>query len=716
MQAVKGLWLFALAICFAPIARVAANDIILQESRMVPTNDLALSDDGKFVATLGMQGQICVWNSSSGILLESLEDQPLSMVTKLSFTPDNRYVSYSNGSYSVVWDWLNRRVVWSHMTAGSAQAVEVDTARGKIHVAEKDSLFQRSLTDGKELTRIPLEDVDIGSISLTDAGKLMILCRKTGFLFVDPDTNQITRRINLEYPQVSWSTPEQIKRNPELANQLRIAGQPIGLMDRSGSRFRMIFATGKPKTDSWFRTFDTDGAPTSEKYPLHLYRATSPWLGETGKMLWWSDRDRVEILDPADPSRKDVLPLVFKGRTVTSIDTDRAGRLIGISTDKGWFCFDGEPGDPQSWKPREFPSISVVANVRHSHRDGKTMLYSSASGAIGSVSLEPGLPYRAIGKMNDEVLRIATFPDGKLMASTDSDHMIFEEGKTPLSKSDGDAHTIWNCHNFILRNAPRAIVGNLKLEVVRSDGEILDSFTHEEQWPEVNPDKAVVLYFSRSTNTARYKLAEITNEGRYRLTHEFEIPEEKGYKAYPESADSVFLFSGDGVLERIDARTKKRTKLRDGVPNNVEEVEVSVGGKFMVVQLRNDPQFVYIPLDPKKPCVTIAKIAPEFPPGLRHLIGLTPNHNGVWFDDYHEMAELPQTYASLCEVASGKLVARLRVYENGGAIVLLPDGRCHFNQEAAGLVMRRKAGETTLSPAESSPDVLKVLAPYCGKP
>ncbi len=695
-------------------ARLLGSEIVAQDPRMVPTNDLALSDDGRFVVTLGMRGQLSVWDSRSGSLLETLEGQALSWQSDLAFTPDNRYVSYVSTYGAVVWDWLHRRIAWTRGEHG-VTALAVDPARGRIHAAGKSEVSQYSLADGKELARTPLGEVDIDTISLTDKGTLLILCKRTGLLFLDPETRQVTRRIDLGYPRVSHFTPEQIEKKPELAKLTTIAGRPFGRMDRSRSRFRVFFS-GKKPTDSWFRTFGTDGAVASGEYPIQLFPNTSPWFGDTGRMLWLRDNQHVEVLDPSDPSRRDPLPISFAGRAVTRIDTDRSGGLIAVSTDKGWFCFEGSPDDHQSWKPRQLPSVPPVVTVRSPHPDGKTMLYGSTSGTIGGVAFEPGLPHRLLGKMDEEVLLIATFPDGRLLASTESDHAIFEEGLPPLFKGKGETHATWNCRDFILRNAPDARLGNAKIEVIRSDGGVLDSFTDKEGWPEVDPVKSLVLYRSATLESARYRLGEITEAGKFRIRHEFERADDRGYLAIPESTDSALLFSMDGELYRIDARSKKSVKLRDGLPDEIGEVHPSADGKHLTVLLEEEPRGFLVPLDSKKPCIELAMTKSEFGTGIRNWVGFTPNQRGVWFDDHSHLSELAQSYAGLWDSGTGKLVARLRVHENGAALILLPDGRCHFNPEATGMVMRRKAGETTLSPVESSPDVFKSLEPYLGKP
>ena len=212
MKRPRSLWFGILG---ASILHSFAGDVVVQENWAQPINDLALSDDGRFVVTLGMRGQLSVWDTSSGALLESLERQPLGLGTALEFAPDNRHIHYCCKGQALVWDWLHRRLIWSSSEGALVSAVAVDPRRNKFYVAGKADISQRSLSDGKELARFQPRDASLRRISVSDKGDIVALCDKTGILFVDHVSGETRRHLDLNYPVKSYFSPETIARNPQ---------------------------------------------------------------------------------------------------------------------------------------------------------------------------------------------------------------------------------------------------------------------------------------------------------------------------------------------------------------------------------------------------------------------------------------------------------------------------------------------------------------------
>ncbi|MCW1886813.1 hypothetical protein OKA04_18885 [Luteolibacter flavescens] len=712
-------WIVASIIMFSPVQELAANDIVIQETRLGLTNAVALSDDGRFAATQQFLGELAVWDTASGALLETLEGQPSHILMDLAFSSDNRYVSYWCASGVVVWDWLNRRVIWSSSESSRLSAVAVDSTRRKIFLGEGDTLWQRSLEDGKELSKVQLGEAEIGTISLTDSGKLTIVCRKTGLILFDPESNEVTQRIDLNYPRKPIMGPESITRNPELARHTVVNGFASGKSDRSGTRFLTIFES---RDQPWLRTFSTDGRQTFEVHPSSVERISTSWFGDSGKLLSiktdkGSGRKTVEAIDPSKPSETKALSISFpRGVTITKLDTDRSGRLIAAATDKGWFCYEGNPENADSWKLREFPDVPLSRALSSIHPDGKTALYGSKSGAIHGITMEHGLQGKVQGELQAEVTEVIAFPDGGMMASTKNDGFFLRAGQRPARAVDESFEVFWKCGDFIVRNAPGARSGNMQMEVIRSDGEILDSFTDEEELPTFHPVKPLIMHFDAGYEKSRYRISEITPEGKCRVLHDSERLSEDALWAVAEDADTFLMISHPASLHRVDARSGKSTKLRDGLPRDINSIYLVPSGKSLLALCNDFKNPVLIPLDPEKPCIELPRTVADFGKSTARWKGFTPNGRGVWIDSGLGILDDYESYAGLWDTESGKLVARLRVHEDGAAVVLLSDGRCDFNAAAAGLVKRRKAGETTLSPVEPSPEIFEVLAPYLKAP
>ena len=119
----------------------------------------------------------------------------------------------------------------------------------------------------------------------------------------------------------------------------------------------------------------------------------------------------------------------------------------------------------------------------------------------------------------------------------------------------------------------------------------------------------------RDEAPTRFEISEIANDGKRRVLHELKLPAELGDNPVPESRDSFLLVDWKGVLRRIDTKTGKNSTLREIGLNVPDGGHLSPAGDYLVAfeaGLYLDPIMrdfgsppTLVPLDPKKPCVTL---------------------------------------------------------------------------------------------------------------
>lgn len=337
--------------------RLAAEDPPIQATtRQADTINIAVSDDGQFVGTLDHRCQLSVWDARSGRLLESNSNW-LSFSTQLAFSADGRYLSCSAGGGGKVWDWRNRRVVYSTPENAMGFGIAMDSARKRLFLQQSNQLWMRALDGGAQTGPFKLGEVGqiaVTGIEVAASGELMLLCRKTGILRFDPERKEIVPRIDPGYPTLPLFDEDAIRKKPELALMTKIDGVPGWRVARSREQ---VLITLSGQSHWWVKTVGATQESLSAPIPLKISSDHITWLGKTGKFVTVTpDAKFIEWIDPADPGTRRKLPVALPPvGGIARIDCDAEGRTLVIASDKGWFCFEGDPTDPTSWKARNYP-------------------------------------------------------------------------------------------------------------------------------------------------------------------------------------------------------------------------------------------------------------------------------------------------------------------------------------------------------------------------
>ncbi|HEY1122426.1 MAG TPA: hypothetical protein VGE67_12530, partial [Haloferula sp.] len=167
----------------------AADELVIQEHRSLPVGkeayqgtrrggQIAISRDGKFVATVQSPGRFMVWYAQSGRLLSKLDLLECPMFMAIS--PEGRYLAAYGLKMAIVWDWIDQRVVWSDEERTGISSIAIDSKRKLFYLLDGQKIRMRSLDSGEEAGQIDLGKVEPTSVKLLDSGELLLLCQQTG--------------------------------------------------------------------------------------------------------------------------------------------------------------------------------------------------------------------------------------------------------------------------------------------------------------------------------------------------------------------------------------------------------------------------------------------------------------------------------------------------------------------------------------------------------
>jgi hypothetical protein len=720
-RALAGLALLGLALASA------GDELVLQERRKIRAEKqpdaakqteagnpahISISDDGKIVATSQIPGQVTVWDAMSGQMLARRNDF-FGDVRFLELSPDGRYVAYCSLQSAFVWDWIDQRIIWSRGREQYVQSIAIDSQRKRFHLLGSGDLEILSLEDGAEVGRINLRKEDVDSVYVIDSGEVLLLSKKTGILRADPETKQVTARIDGGYPRVQSYSEHQIAQRPDLAGQTKLEGEPFWAIDPVGKRL-IIEMRGVKKP--WIKLAATRDAALSPEIPLRENRWFRHWLGDSGKLITIG-RESLELVDPVRPEERHALSIPLPGkRLYLDLDSDASGETIVVASSMGWLCYEGDPADPSSWRERVMADVPFSYPVLDFHPEGIRMIHGGHDGALWTTSLSGKVETKRQHIAGAPVIRAASFPDGTLIAATEDDYHLIREGKPPKDiapiaentglRSCGDHVLLWS---YDYENARINSQVNSRFGALTSTGKMGDSFPMPNN-PLLHDRLPVIIHTTSVGNVAHYRVSEITAEGKCVLLHDRkDVYANYAYKPIVESRDSFLIVQSERSLARVNAATGTVTPLRDDMPISVSEGYLHPSGdRLFLVRHPGSVAPVIFPLAPDAPAIELTPMTGLWGDNVDWL-GFTRNGKGAWLrkDDGS---------VGLWDCETGKAVAGFNAYEDGGAVVFLPDGRCAFSEQARGRAFLRKTGSTTLVAAESTPAVLEVLAPYLQLP
>jgi len=695
-----------------------ADELVIQKHRSIPLADeplrgndsswphaggISISRDGKIVVTSGPPG-LRIWDAQSGRLLSQLA---IARTTgKTAISPDGRYIVLTHLKSMSLWDWVNQRTVWAEKREQQfVHTIAFDLKRKLFYPVEWRTLRICSLESGEEIGRIPLGETDVQSAVVLENGELLLHCRNSGILRVDPTTRQVTARIDAGYSRVQVHSKEAIAQRPELAGATKIDGGSFWEVDPSGMHLLIGMRGGK---DQWCKVAETSDLALSPAIPATEIGSNLRWLGDSGRLV--SRKFKIlNVIDPAHPEKHQPLPVTLPLNGAVSMDFDQHGRTIVLGNSGEWVCFDGDPATQDPWRERTLPDVPFTCPVQDFHPEGKRLIHSSDAGDMWSTPLTGTEKPKREFSTGEKVQQAGSFPDGTLVATTTGAYHLIKNGGL-VEKLDGIASDTdqFPSGTFFLLRAMDMKSSNWTLGAVTAEGKSGELFTINRA-PVLHDTLPLFLGYVVGSPTMRFQLSEISNDLKRVVLHEGEVVS-FGYDARPivESRDSLLMILPESKLARFQASTGISTTLREDLPNYVDEGHLSPeGDRLLVLRRFNDAPFI-APLSPDAPIIELSAMAGEWKDEVECL-GFTRNGKGVWLSK-------KDGNAGLWGCHTGKAVAEVSLYEDGEAMVFLPDGRCTFSEKAKGRAFLRKLGSTELTPVESSPGVIEVLAPYLEMP
>ncbi|EEF60656.1 WD40 repeat domain-containing protein [Pedosphaera parvula] len=121
-------------------------DILWQKSTPgTPFNGIAVSPDGRLVATAGTNAPVQVWNATNGSLAHSLSG-PTSWIGQLAFSPNGGYLAAGSGDRTVtLWETTNWTLVSGFVTHQQGPAIAFSPDSSMIALSSQANVELRSL-------------------------------------------------------------------------------------------------------------------------------------------------------------------------------------------------------------------------------------------------------------------------------------------------------------------------------------------------------------------------------------------------------------------------------------------------------------------------------------------------------------------------------------------------------------------------------------------
>ncbi|HEY1120945.1 MAG TPA: hypothetical protein VGE67_05075, partial [Haloferula sp.] len=434
------------------------------------------------------------------------------------------------------------------------------------------------------------------------------------------------------------------------------------------------------------------------------------WLGNSGKLLNVVDKT-LEIIDPAHPQQAQQLPKSLRGWISSNgWATDEKGQTVVFATDDGWLCLEGDPSDPASWRERSLPEPPSASPPLALDPERNRLLHGGSACTLWSTSLSGNLETKKLAVLDEAVRHASALPDGALVAATWNTYFHVQEGTPPVEIHKTNDVGLLPCGDSLLLRVsdPLSRSTDFTYGALVPPNKLGELFSMKQ--PPVLHERLPVMISSVNSGyqKVRYQVSEITKEHKQAMVHDVEIA---GYNITPpiaESRDSFLAVQWEQNLVRVQAATGEVTPLRDDLPPNIRDSHLfPTGDRVLLLRAYPFPPLIF-PLAPEAPVIELSGITGEWV-GQTSKLGFTRNGKGVWLSKNNGSA-------GLWDGQTGKQVAEAITYEDGTSLLALPDGRCIFSENARGRAFLRKSGTTELTPVESTPEVLEVLAPYFEMP
>src|SRR5262249_12877454 len=131
--------------------------------------DMAFAPDGTRLASVGIEGTVLVWDTSTGLLLAALELARMASAFRARFSPDGRHLlTFGNGETTVcVWDTQTWEEEWRmEGAAAEVEGVAFSPDGRRVATGSKDGTVQVwDFASGKELGRVRGHEKEVTSVA-----------------------------------------------------------------------------------------------------------------------------------------------------------------------------------------------------------------------------------------------------------------------------------------------------------------------------------------------------------------------------------------------------------------------------------------------------------------------------------------------------------------------------------------------------------------------
>jgi WD40 repeat protein len=394
---------------------------------------LALSQDGKILASKGGDGSVWLWNAETGQLIRHCENEKATYSGCIAFSPDGTLLA-SNGETILIWDVRTGKTLRSLDTKGHNILFTPDGR--SLVCAGYGSISCLEATTGKKIRVIEEGDVLPLCLAITPDGKTLLSGYDQGVIRCwDTATGIRTRELtghDKEINALVVSPDGKTLASGGRDGTVRLWDLATGELRRRIEAHSGVHALGfSPDSkklvsggaDGNIRVWDT--ATGKELLPLHSRRNTiaSVAFSPDGKTLAIGGEDKtVRLIDPATGKDRRILggrndwveAVAFSpdGELVASCDyRDPAIRLWRVSTGKEVRQLVGHTSSISSLA--FLPNSKFLASTGS---DGTIRLWDTEKGAeIGQAVRDRKL---------SAALSISFYPDGKALASAERDGLV----------------------------------------------------------------------------------------------------------------------------------------------------------------------------------------------------------------------------------------------------------------------------------------------------
>lgn len=702
-----------------------ASDLMIQTSKTGEFGGITLSNTGSYVATFGQLGYLRIWDSHSGMLLDETHMGFYNRCNKISFSEDSKYVYCYSHLGTIVRNWQDRKTIYRKGNDFYTLGMAVDSSKMCFYVAAPKKLYHYSLESGVLLGEHDMGNHmkgEIAQINLTNSGNVLLFSLSDGMVQYEPKSKTIIDQINFDYPQSRVFDDDSVSKMPEALreegkNLKRVLGSASWIPDKNREKMILTFQSQR---DNWMKVMGQTKESISQPVPLDENIDVYSWVGKTGRVVTYSNTSKnISILNPATNENHKIKPTDFaRDEITTGIDCDQSGETMVVSTTEAWYCFERDEGNVLKWKERKYKSIPAELCFTDICPATNRLLYPAPRGKAMALTLDSKLASIDVGTLNNNITLLKSFRNGQLIAATNKEYFLLNEGMPRKVCKVGLFPVIERCGNHILLDSTSINSYAPKYTIIDDKGIQSNELTFNNTRPIFHSGLPIFFAASDSEQSMQVQLFKIGENGNSTLLHDISIDGDAAVEAIPEGDNSFLAFQYDRKLVRVNLPSGEAKLLRETNHECPSNGHLSPDGKYIVALDNGTDEFpCIVPLDKKKP-IQFLTISNEHLKGAE-MIGFTGNGKGVWLNVPPQeifLWDVQSRSACLFDVATGKSILSAKVYENSAAILYTEDGHCLFNELATELVHARKLGQTDISKVSSEKKLIDILKNYGIKP